>query len=61
MKSSRRMDATLAAIGSCGARLIPASLSLLCSFFLAGVFTPGLCQLFPMLPASYLFLIIGCC
>lgn len=29
--------------------------------FLCGVFTPGLCQLFSMLPAAYLFLIIGCC
>lgn len=29
--------------------------------FLSGVFTPGLCQMSSMLPAAYLFLIIGCC
>lgn len=50
MKSCLHTSATLAAISSCGACLIPEFQPLSASC----VFTPGLFQLFPMLPAAYL-------
>lgn len=63
MKSSWCTNATLAAIGSWGACVNPhfQPLSASCVHSFSCAFTPGLWQLFPVLPAAYLFGIIGCC